>query len=365
MEPRDGAGRNEKVDGESWTDVRARAADTPGAESRRMDPAAQVEEEPLVSIVTPVYNGEALLARCIESVLQQRYSNWEYVIVNNGSSDRSLEIAHSFASIDKRIRVYSNETFLRVVPNHNHALRQISGSSRYCKMVFADDWIYPDCVKEMVAHAMRHPSVGLVSAYGLLGSSVAWGGLPYDQTVVPGREFCRLKLLGRGLQFGTMTSVLVRSDLVRKREAFFNESNIHADNEACCEVLMESDFGFVHQVLSYTHLEPGSLRSVSQRLNSYLAGEFELLVRFGPMCLSDSEFRTAVDRSLDEYYKFLACSLFPLRDKAFWQFHRRKLAAIGHPLSNLGLCRAALARVVNVALNPKRSVESLAETLRA
>ena len=55
-------------------------------------------QEPLVSVVTPVYNGEASLAKCIDSVLAQTYRNFEYLIVNNCSTDRSLEIALLMAS---------------------------------------------------------------------------------------------------------------------------------------------------------------------------------------------------------------------------------------------------------------------------
>ena len=49
--------------------------------------------QPLVSVLTPVYNGEDFLEECIESVLSQTYQNWEYLIVNNCSKDRTLEIA--------------------------------------------------------------------------------------------------------------------------------------------------------------------------------------------------------------------------------------------------------------------------------
>src|SRR5690242_20501129 len=54
-------------------------------------------DKPFVSVLTPVYNGEAYLAECIESVLAQTYPNFEYIIVNNCSKDRTLEIAQSYA----------------------------------------------------------------------------------------------------------------------------------------------------------------------------------------------------------------------------------------------------------------------------
>ena len=54
-------------------------------------------QQPLVSVITPVYNGEEFLPECIESVLAQTYQNWDYTIVNNRSTDRTLEIAKSYA----------------------------------------------------------------------------------------------------------------------------------------------------------------------------------------------------------------------------------------------------------------------------
>ena len=71
--------------------------------------------EPLVSVVTPVYNGEHCLRACIESVLAQTYSNWDYTIVNNCSADRTLDIAHEYAARDSRIRVCTNDSFVRVI----------------------------------------------------------------------------------------------------------------------------------------------------------------------------------------------------------------------------------------------------------
>src|SRR2546422_11003588 len=98
--------------------------------------------KPLVSVVTPVYNGESYLRECIDSVLAQTYSNWDYTIVDNCSSDRTLEIALEYAARDSRIRVHRNEIFVRVNENFNNAVRQISAQSQYCKVVAADDWLF-------------------------------------------------------------------------------------------------------------------------------------------------------------------------------------------------------------------------------
>src|SRR6267143_2203091 len=136
-------------------------------------------QHPLVSIVTPVYNEEAHLRECIESVLAQTYPNWDYAIANNCSTDRTLEIAQEYAARDSRIRVHDNATFVDVIGNYNIAFRQISSQSKYCKVVAADDWLYPDCLEKMVALAEQHPSVAMVSALGLEGTNVAQFALPY------------------------------------------------------------------------------------------------------------------------------------------------------------------------------------------
>lgn len=61
----------------------------------------------LLSIIVPVYNTESLLPRCIDSVLNQCYQNWELILVNDGSTDRSLDVCKSYADKDARIRVFS------------------------------------------------------------------------------------------------------------------------------------------------------------------------------------------------------------------------------------------------------------------
>src|SRR2546422_5043747 len=132
-----------------------------------------VDSQPLVSVVTPVYNGEKYLAECIESVLAQTYQSWEYIIINNCSTDRSLEIAQSYAEKDARIRIHNNQEFVGREANENIAFRQITPESKYCKMVHADDWLFPECLMKMVELAEANPSVGIVGAYGLHGVRVS------------------------------------------------------------------------------------------------------------------------------------------------------------------------------------------------
>ena len=109
-----------------------------------------VYNQPFVSVLTPVYNGAPYLRECIESVLAQSYSNWDYTIVNNCSTDGTGEIAEEYARKDKRIRVLTNDVLLDVIANHNKAFGLISPESKYCKVVSGDDWLFPECLEQNV-----------------------------------------------------------------------------------------------------------------------------------------------------------------------------------------------------------------------
>lgn len=266
-----------------------------------------MKHEPLVTFLTPVYNGEKYIRQCIESVLNQSYGNWEYVIINNCCTDSTPEIVREYAARNERIRVHDNEELVGVIENHNIAVGQMSAESKYCKIVQADDFIYPRCTEEMVRVAEKHPSVGLVGSYRLCGDHVDQDGLPYPSELVTGRDMCRLHFLDEIYTFGSPTATLIRADLIRKRKPFYREENIHADTEVCLELLRESDFGFVHQVLSYTRLHEKTVtsRTVKRFSTSYL-GYLELLLKYGPDCLSEEELRSESGRARSLLYRALS-----------------------------------------------------------
>ena len=314
------------------------------------NPPRNAEQQPLVSVVTPVYNGEKFLSECIESVLSQTYSNWDYTIVNNCSEDRTLEIAQRYADKDPRIRIVNNSRFLRILANHNVAMRSISPSSKYCKMVFADDWIFPECLEKMVALAEQHPSVGIVGSYRLQGDQVNLTGLPYGRCVVSGREICRATLLRKLFVFGTPSSLLIKSDLIRNRDPFYDESNLHSDTEVCYELLKDWDFGFVHQVLTFTRNQDDSMTSFSRSRGTFFAGFLGYLVKYGPYYLEPDELDSALQSHLTIYYRFLGRSVFQRKPKDYWKFHVLKLKELGFPLNRLRVGWETVRRAIDVAL---------------
>lgn len=312
---------------------------------------------PLVSVVTPVYNGEKYLVDCIESVLAQTYDNWEYIIVNNCSKDRTVEIARRYTEKDRRIRIHNNETFVDRLENHNIGLRQLSPESQYCKFVHADDWLFPDCLTRMVEVAEANPSVGVVGAYGLDGVRVRWDGLPYPSTVTNGGDICRRTLLGGFYIFGSPTSILFRSALVQDRNDLYagdELDSLWADQDACYKILRNSDFGFVHQVLTYsrTHDESVTSAAAGTNLNHDLPAQLNIVRKYGPIYLSESEYQARLNLVMARYYSFLGQNLVYMREKGFWDFHRSALRRMGYPFSRIKLLGAACSEVLDTLLNP-------------
>ncbi len=315
--------------------------------------------QPFVSVVTPVYNGEEFLAECIESVLAQTYPNYEYLIVNNCSKDRTLEIALSYAEKDKRIRVHDNDTFREVIANHNHAFGLISPAAKYCKVVSGDDFIFPDCIRQMVELAEANPSVGIVGSYQQSGASVKFQGFRYPASVLSGRQVCREVFFSEkeGFGFGAPTSILYRADLLRKGSDFYPNPSPHADTSACFKELENCDFGFVYQVLSYERIHGETQSSKSAQLNRYLSAWLNDVLQYGPIYLNDQEFARTRDKVLSIYRRFLAIEYFRgSRDEDFWNYHRKRLAELGYPITRLGLFKAAAIMTLQEMLNPELAV---------
>jgi glycosyltransferase involved in cell wall biosynthesis len=322
------------------------------------------DSQPFVSIVTPLFNTEKYLGECIQSVIAQTYDNWEYVIVNNFSTDKSLEIAQQHSQKDSRIRIHNNAKFLSQFENWNHALRQISSKSKYCKIVHADDWLFRECIARMVEIAETKPSVGIVSAYRLDEDKINLTGLSYKKTIFSGRDICRKTLLHDLYVFGSPSSLLLRSDLIHRRSKFYSESSIHADKEACFEILKNTDFGFVHQVLTYTRRHNDSVTSKNQNLNTHKLGKIKVLKKYGNIFLSDKEYEVRLNNLIDNYHRFLARSILEIKTKKFWNYHRNGLKEIGIQINKIKLVTGFIKELLNIRDSVKR-VRSAINTRRS
>jgi glycosyltransferase involved in cell wall biosynthesis len=315
--------------------------------------------QPLVTIATPFYNAAPYFQQCIESVLAQSYQNFEYILLDNMSTDGSGDLAREYARRDPRLRVIRNEEFLSLTQNHNAVLRLISPASRYCKVLQADDWLFPNCLVEMVRVAEAQPSIGVVSAYTLLERSVYLTGLPYPSEFIPGREIAR-RLLLEGLNvFGSPTATLIRADLIRARDPFYDQRSPIDDLDVCLELMQSSDFGFVNQVLTFTRRDNVSTITTLKRYGISTLTQVMIVNRFGPKFLDAAELRDRKREVEQDEYNVLAEGFVNRQPKGFWEFHRSGLWLAGLRISRTRVAWRVLAYVINWLFNPKATADKL------
>jgi glycosyltransferase involved in cell wall biosynthesis len=313
-----------------------------------------MSELPLVSVVTPFFNTAEFLRECIESVLAQTYRQFEYLLVDNQSTDGSAAIAAEYAAKDSRVRLIHNPRFVGQVPNYNGALRHVVPGSKYVKVVQADDWIFPECLERMIAVGEAHPNAAIISSYRLRGREVSGGGIGWPTECVSGRSAARMQLLDGRFVFGSPTTLLYRADLLAKRDPFYSETSLHDDSDLCYEVLADADFGFVHQVLSFSRVgNSGNLTAIDTffwtLLDSYMT-----LRKFGPTFLAQEELATLMRSVRAEYLRILGESRLLGREPEFWRYHQRGLATVGEELpSGLSLAPQIARAAVKALVRPK------------
>lgn len=114
---------------------------------------------PLVSVITTVYNRASFIKDCITSVQQSKFTDYEHIIVDDNSTDDSMLIAQQFAEGDKRIKIWENETNIGDYPNRNRGASHAIG--KYLKYVDADDMLGPWALNLMVDCMEQYPSAAL------------------------------------------------------------------------------------------------------------------------------------------------------------------------------------------------------------
>jgi glycosyltransferase involved in cell wall biosynthesis len=323
-----------------------------------------IVSQPLVSVVTPFHNTAPYLVQCIESVLAQSCDEFEYILVDNCSTDGSREIAENYARRDARIRLIRRPQLLSQVQNYNRALADISGASLYCKVVQADDFIFPECLRLMVEAFERSESIGLMSSYWLKGNEVRGTGLPYPMPLLAGKEMARLYLRTGVWVFGSPTAVMYRSSIIRSGQPFYDESRLHEDTEKCMQLLEHWDFGFVHQVLSFSRVDNESISSAVRDFQPNVLDRYIIVERYSSVFLEAGEAAELKRKTKREHYDVLANALLEGRKSEFWRYHGKGLSTLGKTIEWRYLTARVARRLLWSAANPGRTIAKFLRLLK-
>ena len=165
---------------------------------------------PEVSVCMPMYNAEPYLAAAIDSMLAQTFADFEFLILDDASTDGSLTIARRYADADGRIRVFSLEH--QGYPSLlNESLKLAKG--RYVARMDADDVVRPDRLERQVTYLRAHPEC---VAVGTQVTMIDPDGEPLDRTHLPTShdDIDRLQLAGRYQM--THASLVMPADILRR-----------------------------------------------------------------------------------------------------------------------------------------------------
>ncbi|MBT2289847.1 glycosyltransferase family 2 protein [Paenibacillus albidus] len=120
-----------------------------------------MKKEPAVTVLMPVYNGEKYLAEAIESILNQTFADFEFLIINDASKDRTVEIIESYK--DERIRLVHNEQNLRLIATLNKGIGLARGT--YLARMDADDISVPQRLERQVAFLDANPGIAVCGCW--------------------------------------------------------------------------------------------------------------------------------------------------------------------------------------------------------
>jgi glycosyltransferase involved in cell wall biosynthesis len=113
--------------------------------------------EPLISVIIPIYNSESYVGEALESIINQAYKNLEIILVDDGSTDKSLVIVEKYAESDKRIVILRNGNNSGIVVSLNKGISYCHG--KYVARMDSDDWSFPYRISKQVEFLEKNPDV--------------------------------------------------------------------------------------------------------------------------------------------------------------------------------------------------------------
>lgn len=169
-------------------------------------------ESPLLTVLVTSYNREQYLAASIESVLAQTWSDFQLIVVDDRSTDGTVEIARHYEHLDSRVRVVINDRNYGQFANRNRAASLVT--TEFFKFHDSDDLMYPHCLSVMVPALCAEPTAG----FGL-SADRGWPGGPAPMLLTPRQSYQR-EYLGFGLFMCGPACALFRSKVFHELGGF-------------------------------------------------------------------------------------------------------------------------------------------------
>lgn len=166
-----------------------------------------------VSIIVPVYNGAKVLKRCVDSILKQDFENFELLLVNDGSSDASQEIAEAYAARDKRVHAIYKENG-GVSSARNRGIEEAAGE--YIQFVDVDDWLPMESTKLLLREMQNgKPDLVISDFYRVIDGNVSQKGSIEKGGMIDRRKYADAMMRSPAdLYYGVLWNKLYRKDII-------------------------------------------------------------------------------------------------------------------------------------------------------
>lgn len=260
---------------------------------------------PTVSIIVPVYNAESSLSRCVDSILGQEYQDFELLLADDGSTDRSGSICDAYAASDSRVKVI-HKSNTGVSDTRNTAISHACGT--YLQFLDSDDWITPDATKLFV-RAVENTQCDMVIAdfYRVVGERVSHKGDIDDNSVLTREEFAGHMMKNPAdFYYGVIWNKLYRRDIVEKYNLRMNtELSWCEDFLFNLEYILHAETFYALKAPIYYYVKTkGSLVSQSATIVNSVRMKltvFEYYNRFYKHVLDEKEY----EKNRFQVYRFL------------------------------------------------------------
>jgi len=215
---------------------------------------------PAISILMPVYNAELFLREAIESILNQSFSDFEFIIINDGSTDKSKEIIISYN--DPRIKYIENEGNIQLIATLNKGINLAKG--KYIARMDADDISINERLKHQFDFMESNQDIGLCGTWFETFSNT--GNIQIVKYLCDDFDIRIKHLYQIHLSHGTS---MIRTDVLRKNNLFFNKEFIHAeDYELWTKISVYSKLANIPRVLYRVRNNEQSVSNVYKEIQT-------------------------------------------------------------------------------------------------
>lgn len=238
-----------------------------------MTDSINTSDLPLVTVLMPVYNAEEFVGTAIKSILDQTYTNFELLVIDDGSTDKSAEVIN--APDDSRIRYVKNDVNVKLITTLNKGIKLAKG--KYIARLDADDIAEKTRLEEQVEFMEANPSVGLsgtwYTAFGTKNSTV--------RNPTSNQDIRYMMLYQCAI---IHPSTIFRTSVIRDNDLFYNMDYPHAeDYELWCRFAEVSELANIPSVLLRYRLHESNISKLenSTQVANTLRIKTELFEKVG------------------------------------------------------------------------------------